>query len=147
MYGAQHYGCERRAAMQDNKALYREFVEEVINRKNYAVIDRLVDPNVVSHDPFPGQQPGAAGVVSTFKLFHKAFPDLHAETREVLAEGDKVAGLFTVTGTHKGEFLGNKPTGHPIEYAEVIILTFKNGKIVDHKAVADTVGLMQAIAA
>jgi predicted ester cyclase len=133
--------------MPDNKALYREFVDEVINRKNYAVVDRLVDPKVVSHDPFPGQPPGPAGVIETFKLFHKAFPDLHAETLEILADGDKVAGLFTVTGTHKGEFMGNKPTGHPIEYDEVIILTFRNGKITEHRAVADTAGLMQAIAA
>ena len=133
--------------MPSNKTLYREFVDQVINSKNYAAVDRLVDPDVISHDPFPGQPAGAAGVVSTFKIFHAAFPDLHAEPHDMIAEGDKVACLLTATGTHKGEFLGHKPTGNPIQYNEVIILTFRNGKIIDHKAVADTAALMQAIAA
>jgi hypothetical protein len=40
---------------------------------------------------------------------------------------------------------GQEPTGNPIEYAEVIMLRFENGKIVEHRAVADTAGLMAAI--
>jgi predicted ester cyclase len=133
--------------IEDNKRRFHELVEGLINRKDYGVVDRLIAPDVVSHDPFPGQPPGSPGVVWTFKLFHGAFPDLHATSLETVGEDDRVAGLLTVKGTHKGEFMGHAATGNPIEYAEVLILRFAGDKIVEHRAVADTAGLMAAIGA
>lgn len=134
-------------SVAENKKVFSDLVEKLINRKDYSVVDKLVAEDVVSHDPFPGQPSGPEGLVATFKMFHEAFPDLHAETGELIGEGDKVAGRFTVTGTHRGEFMGFKPTGNPIEYAEVIVLRFADGKIVEHRAVADTAGLMSAVGA
>jgi predicted ester cyclase len=132
-------------SVEDNKRILSELVDGLINRKDYSVVDRLVAPDVVSHDPFPGQPPGSAGLISTFRIFHEAFPDLHTTIEEMLGEGDRVAGRLTVRGTHKGEFLGQQATGNPIEYAEIIILRIAAGRIVEHRAVADTTGLMAAI--
>jgi predicted ester cyclase len=42
---------------------------------------------------------------------NNAFPDLHHEIVDIVAEGDKVAVRLNVTGTHKGEFQGILPTG------------------------------------
>jgi SnoaL-like polyketide cyclase len=41
----------------------------------------------------------------------QAFPDLHAEVYDVIAEGDLVAARVTYTGTHRGEFVGIPATG------------------------------------
>ena len=34
----------------DNKALVRRYVEEVLNKKNLALIDELVAPTFIDHD-------------------------------------------------------------------------------------------------
>ena len=41
--------------------------------------------------------------------------------------------------------MGFKPTRNPVEYAGVIVLRFADGKIVEHRAVADTAGSMSAV--
>jgi hypothetical protein len=49
----------------------------------------------------------------------------------VIAEGDKVVGRNTVTGTHQGEYLGLPPTGKSVTYDEIFILRFAGGRIVE----------------
>ncbi|MCA1729081.1 MAG: ester cyclase, partial [Actinobacteria bacterium] len=44
-----------------------------------------------------------------------AFPDSHTVIKDMVAEGDKVAGRWTTTATHRGRFRGASPTGERIE--------------------------------
>jgi predicted ester cyclase len=134
-------------AMLSNKQLFSEFVERLMNRQDYSAADQLVEPDVVSHNPLPGTPDGAEGLKETFRAFHAAFPDLHVETKDLIAEGDRVAGRFVVTGTHRGEFMQHKPTGKPVRYEEAVIVRCRNGRIVEHWSVADSLPLMQAIGA
>lgn len=41
--------------------------------------------------------------------------DGHLETKEMIAEGDTVAGRMTFTGTYEGDIHGDPPTGEEIE--------------------------------
>jgi predicted ester cyclase len=132
---------------ETNKEICRRFFDELHNKHNLRIIDQLVAGNVVSHSPFPGQKPGAAGLKETMEVFHAAFPDLSIQTIHLLAEGDKVVGYFTVSGTHRGEFMGEAPTGRKVSYEEVVVLRLKDDKIVEHWAVADALALMQGIGA
>jgi predicted ester cyclase len=52
-----------------------------------------------------------------------AFPDLHHEIVDMIAEGDKVAVRLNVTGTHKGEFQGVAPTGKKLSLDEMGFMT------------------------
>jgi hypothetical protein len=47
---------------EENKAKTRRFMEEVLNKGNMQVVDELIAPNFVEHDPFPGQAPGVEGL-------------------------------------------------------------------------------------
>jgi steroid delta-isomerase-like uncharacterized protein len=130
-----------------NKAICRLFFDELLNKANYSIIEQLVDPDVISHDPFPGQAKGAKGLLDTMKLFHTAFPDMKIIMNDMVAEEDRVMSKFTVTGTHKEEFMGIHATGKKISYEEVVILRLADEKIVEHWAVADALSLMQQIGA
>jgi predicted ester cyclase len=130
-----------------NKEICERFFLELHNKNNYNIIDELVDPYVISHDPFPGQAPGAIGLKDTMRMFREAFPDLHVIIKDMLGEGDRVMTRLTVTGTHDGKFMGASPTHNEITYDEVIVLRIANGKIVEHWAVADALSLMQGIGA
>lgn len=130
-----------------NKAACRHFFRELHNNHNLEIIDELVDPNVVSHDPFPGQVPGSEGLKNTMRMFWEAFPDLRIEIRDMLAENDRVMTRLTATGTHRGTFVNAAPTHNTVAYDEVIVLRLANGKIVEHWAVADALSLMQGVGA
>lgn len=130
-----------------NKKICSDFFEELHNKKNLSIIDRYVSPTVVSHDPFPGQRPGAEGLKDTMRLFRSAFPDLHVIINDILAEGDKVMTKLTAKGTHRGEFMGIPGSNNEISYEEVIILRLSDEKIIEHWAVADSLSLLQQIGA
>jgi predicted ester cyclase len=100
---------------------------------------------VVSHSPFPGQKPGAEGLKQAIASFREAFPDLQATAEDLIAEEDKVVGRFTVTGTQRGEFMDIAPTGKKITYDEIVIVRFKDGKIIEHWAVADALAMLQQL--
>jgi predicted ester cyclase len=133
--------------LETNKAIYRRLVDRLINAKDYGVIEDLVALDVHSHDPFPGMPPGAEGLRKTFEAFHAAFPDLHAQIEDLVAEGDKVVARLRARGTHRGEFMGQAPTGGRIDYAEMVVVRIADGRIVEHWAVADALALMQQIGA
>jgi predicted ester cyclase len=134
-------------SVESNKDICRRFFEEVHVRRNYSAIDELIAREVVSHSPFPGQPPGSEGVKDSMKIFHRAFPDLTVTINHLLAEGDKVMAYVTLSGTHRGELLGQPPTGNRVSFEEAIILRLTGGKIVEHWAVADALTLMKGIGA
>lgn len=48
-----------------------------------------------------------------------------------MAEGDKVAVRFTITGTHQGEFQRIAPTGKQVYFGGMDLLTVVDGKITE----------------
>jgi steroid delta-isomerase-like uncharacterized protein len=74
-----------------------------------------------------------------------AFPDLHHDIVDMVAERDKVAVRLNVTGTHKGEFQGILPTGKKLSLHEMGFITILDGKIIEGWISSDTMRLMQQI--
>ncbi len=64
---------------------------------------------------------------------------------ELIAEGDTVAGRFRCSGTHRGEFLGEAPTGRGMEVEEVFFLRAEGGKFVGFWALEDSLGRMRQL--
>ena len=130
---------------EENKALIRRFYEE-ISKGNLAVVGELVATDLVEHSPFvPGQAPGRQGTVELFTMIHAAFPDLRITAEDMVAEGDKVVARGTMSGTHKGEFIGIAPTGKQITVGMIEILRIAGGKMVEHWNVVDSLGIMQQL--
>jgi predicted ester cyclase len=75
----------------------------------------------------------------------RAFPDLSAEVRHMVAEGDLVATYKTFTGTHAGEFMGIPATGRRATFDAFDLLRLRGGKVVDHWVVMDAAGLMRQL--
>jgi predicted ester cyclase len=58
-----------------------------------------------------------------------------------------VATRWTITGTHRGDFQGVPPTGRPVTMAGVDISRFVDGRIAEHWAQFDVLGVLQQIGA
>jgi predicted ester cyclase len=129
---------------EENKAIFRRFIEEVWNNGNLAVADELFAPNAVSPSA-PQLPPGSEGVRIITTMFRSAFPDFHMKIEDLIAEGDKVIARLTESGTHLGEFMGIAPTGKHVEFTEIGILRIADSKVIESWYETDMFGLMQQL--
>jgi steroid delta-isomerase-like uncharacterized protein len=131
-----------------NRATFRRF-NEAVNSGDWeaisATIDEVVEPDALIRTPLPLRVTGAQALKEVFATLHRAFPDLHITVEDVIAEGDKVVGRNTVTGTHRGEYMGLSPTGKSISYNEIFILRFADGRIAETWGVVDVLSQMKQL--
>jgi len=69
-----------------------------------------------------------AAVAAQFPTLFSAFPDWHWEVRNLVVDGDYIAGHFTVTGTHRGAFQGIEATGRLVTISEFTFYRLEDGK-------------------
>ena len=130
---------------QENSAVVRRFVEEVITQGQ---IDRAVEfvwEDVIEQVPLPGQGPGIEGLKDVLRAMRVGFPDLVFSVHEQIAEGEKVVSRFEWTGTHQGEFFGVPATGKPVRVWGIVIDRLEAGRIKDTRLIMDTMGLMMQL--
>jgi predicted ester cyclase len=78
-------------------------------------------------------------------MYRSAFPDLHVEIEEQLAEGDLVATRWTATGTHEGDLMGIAPTGNRVTLPGMEIVRFSGGKLAEGWEGYDSMVMMQQL--
>jgi predicted ester cyclase len=98
---------------QDNSAIVRRFVDDVINQGKMGSAEEFVWEDVVEQVPLPGQGSGLEGMKDVLRGMRSAFPDIDFSIKEQVCEGDKVVSRFEWTGTHKAEFMGVPATNCP----------------------------------
>jgi serine phosphatase RsbU (regulator of sigma subunit) len=117
---------------EENKAIFRRYIEEVWNQTNLEVVDEIFD-RYISHQPDgPTLERGPEDVKRFVSEFRSAFPDLRIRIDDQIAEGDKVVVRATIRGTHHREFRGMTPTGKEIEEKGFSVFRFsEEGKVVE----------------
>ncbi len=133
--------------LEVNKALVRRQFEELINRKNLAIIDSDMATDFVDHEAPPHLPPGLAGVRAWISGLYETCPDFHVTIEDILAEGDRVVVRNTWRGTHTGPLMGIPPTGKPFVLKGIVIWRIANGKICERWATLDQWGLRQQLGA
>ena len=92
----------------ENMALVRRAVDEILNKGNLSFVDEVIAPEYVNH----GTQGDAVGL-ATIKLFvsalRGAFPDLRVEIGQMVAEGDRWPGSEPAAGHTRMNSLGSQP--------------------------------------
>jgi steroid delta-isomerase-like uncharacterized protein len=132
---------------KDLKALEHRFATEWNKGKAAAmkVIDELCATNIVWHDANGQDIRGLKDFKKSMDEFFNAFPDNHFTISNIIAEGDKVAVIYTITGTHKGELMGIPPTNKKVTLLVIEIDRFAGGKFVECWIRFDTLGFMQQL--
>lgn len=118
---------------------------EAINTGNFEALRPLVAAEVIEHDPAPGQRPGAQGYIDFFSQLREAFPDMKIEVETLVADDDKVAFAYTLTGTHEGNFNGISATGRAIKVRGMQISHFENGKMIERWGSSDELGILKQL--
>lgn len=128
----------------ENKKAQQKF-GEAINTGNLENMRNLVSEDVKEHDPAPNQGPGPQGYIDFFTMMRNAFPDMKVDVETMVANEDKVAFAYTLTGTHKGDFMGVSPTGKKIKARGMQISRFESGKMIERWGSSDELGILKQI--
>jgi len=113
-----------------NKAVAMRVFNEIFNQGRFQVADEIYAPNFQNHGLHR-----SVDLKTDQDAVHaekKAFPDLRMSVQDMVAEGDKVAVLWTFQGTHTGSgYEGLPPTGTRMEVRGITIWRIVDGRIVE----------------
>jgi steroid delta-isomerase-like uncharacterized protein len=120
--------------MPDNRELMHKWFDEVWNKKNASAIREMLSEDSIHHGLSGPGGPPVHGF-EAFEKFHSdflnAFPDLHVEVEDVVADGERVAARYTVTGTQRGPLAGLDSTGKKVRFTGGGMCVVKDGKFVE----------------
>ncbi len=136
-------------SVEEQKALSKRLYVEIFGEGRYETADEILSPDVVSHGPGQPPRTGTEGIKLQAQLLRTAIPDLQSVLLDQLAEGDRVASRWLGTGTHTGPLqLPNvdlPPTGKHIEFEEIRIDRYENGRIVESWFLPDRYSLWEQL--
>jgi steroid delta-isomerase-like uncharacterized protein len=129
---------------KENKAIVRRLYEEVWNKRRVELVDELLSPSHAMHNNHvPDSCIGPEAYKREVARFVTGFPDLRFTLEDVVAENDKVAVSWIISGTHRGEFRGVPPTGKKVSIEGITINLIADGKIMDSYINWDALSLLQ----
>ena len=128
-----------------NKKIFYRTINDFWNQGDVGVIDELYAIDYLGHDPsglhgatLEEFKQSAAGLFT-------AFPDFHLVLNDEVIDGDKIAKRWTVTGTHKGQFMGIPPTGNHITITGISFYRIADGKVVETWWSSDALGMLEQL--
>jgi predicted SnoaL-like aldol condensation-catalyzing enzyme len=110
---------------EDTRLAARRFYEtlnEAMRTGNTDLLDGVIAPKAVDHDPLPGMAPGREGIKRAFGEFRAKFPDYHGSVEDLIADGDKAACRITGRMSYRGK---------EVTVRGIDILRFEGGLLVD----------------
>ncbi len=122
---------------EENKLLVRRYYEEIVNTGNVDRLAEFISPAYVEVYNNVSYPTGLEGAKEHVLGVRKTYPDLHLTVEQQIAEGEWVVTLVTARGTHKGVWLGMRPTGRQLEMTGVDVDRVVEGRIVEHGGAAN----------
>ena len=131
-----------------NKELMKKF-ERMINTADDELAAELVADDAPFYTPAsPEPLYGGKGYLSVVHWMRQGFSDVQWNLNDMVADEEKVAAYWTLTGTHDGEFLGISPTGNQISVSVMNFYYFNaQGKITNDIAAEGMIGILRGIGA
>ncbi len=139
-------------SVEQNRALVLRIVE-TLGKGGAAFIARAPEfyaEDIVLHDARSQDIRGLHDYVEQHvKHLFDVFPDASVTVEDIIAEGDKVVGRMTITGTQTGQIhhpqLDLRATNKKVRIDAIYIDRISEGKIVEEWEKQDTMGVMQQL--
>jgi steroid delta-isomerase-like uncharacterized protein len=131
------------------KAILTQFLAEVWNSGDFRNLESLVtNPyHVLSDpgDPWNGQSLDYETLRQRVAYTRNAFPDVHFDVQEMVAEQETVAIRWVMSGTHTGNLPSLPATGKRFAIEGMTFYCFTNGKISGHRQSFNQLGFLAQI--
>jgi predicted ester cyclase len=149
--GAEALKSEQYAVVADEP---KDVIEELFRRGtagDESVIDELIAEDMLNHAAGPARQgrEGWKQIIATIRT--DLGSDFSVENHHLIGEGDLVAHHMTLRGHHQASTMpllaGVVDTGTDVTWTYVHIWRVVNGRVVEHWACRDDVGLLRQVGA
>jgi predicted ester cyclase len=100
------------------------------------------DDSLIIHGFPPNLPTNKEGFKEFIYSLWRAFPDIRIIFEDIIIEGNKVAGRYYLTGTHKGEFLDIQATDKQFKVNGMTIFSFRDKKVTERWNIVDIISLM-----
>jgi predicted ester cyclase len=124
----------------ENKHIIRQYVEVVVNTGKVDKLQRFISPEYVEAYEGKRYPLGIKGAEEHIQSVRQTYPDLTITIERQIAEGEWVATCYVARGTHRGEWMGIKPTGKVLTYSGVNVDRVVDGRIAEHGGAANMLG-------
>ena len=125
------------------KAAVRRYYE-LVNAGSPEQFDEVCSPELKGH---AGAGADLAELKNSVASFLQPFPDLKAELRHLVQEGDTVSVWITYTATHQADFAGVPASGRRVKFAGWDLTRVRDGKIVEITQYCDLFTILSQIGA
>lgn len=112
---------------ETNKVIAQRWADELWNHGNFAVTPELVTTDFVCHGGSTGSEDDIRGQDAHNRWIggnRERVPDFHVAFEDLIAEGDRVAGRWTVRGTLAA-------SGERLQTVGMHLYRFVDGKIAE----------------
>lgn len=127
-----------------NKTLVSEFVHQIWNERNLAVLDQFIHSDYHDHSFIPSIPTTKAGLVQWIGAISASF-DHRTVIVSLIAENDMVSAQISFQVKQIGLWRNIKPSGKKAEVKGFRQYRIKDGKIVEHWALLDGEALQTAL--
>jgi steroid delta-isomerase-like uncharacterized protein len=132
--------------MSTNKEIVHRYMDDCWNLGKLDELRELVTENCAHHDSvFPSLQPGVENLRRHIAMCRNGFPDCKFTIDDTIAERNEVVIHWTVTGTHKGQFLSMLPTNRKVTVTGTSIFRIEGGKIAEQWADWNLMTMMEQL--
>ena len=123
--------------------------ETMINTADKNLAEELISDNAKFYTPAsPEPLSGGIGYLSVVHWMRTGFSDVQWKIIDIIADEDKCAVYWDLTGTHDGEFMGIKPSRNKISVSVMNFYYFdNNGKVINDIASEGMIGILRGIGA
>jgi steroid delta-isomerase-like uncharacterized protein len=125
------------------KDLVRRYYD-LVNAGTPERFDEICSPDLQGH---AGAGADLADLKSSVASFLAPFPDLTADLRHVVQEGDLVSVWISYTATHQADFAGVPASGRSVRFAAWDLLRVRDGRIVEITSYCDLFTILSQIGA
>ncbi|MFB6253552.1 MAG: ester cyclase [Halobacteriaceae archaeon] len=126
---------------QENEALIRRFLSDVVAGDDTAAIDAFTTKNFADHNLVVRKRNGS-GQIQPFGLMALPTANIDITIEDIIATDDRVAVRTTVTGVHTGSLIDIGITGSAFEIAYVLFCKIEQGRIAEMWSLPDILSLV-----
>ncbi len=134
-------------SVEENKELVRNEFKRWELEGDETLIGECYAPDCVWHGPGGQEVKGHEEMKQLMVLLGTAFPDKRYTIHDLIAEGDKVVARWSLSATHKGDYMGIPATNKQVTITGTYVIRIADGKQIEWWLEGDFLGLMQQLGA